>query len=884
MKKILSSIAILATVFGMTSAVMAKTFPDVKNTKYEESVDILSELKIIDGYDDNTYKPNNSVKRSEMAKLLIVALGQDSSAKKLAGSKTFNDVSTSYWASGYIALASNLGLIKGYPDGTFKPEETVSYVEAATMLLRALDYGKELDDLEWPKGYMTKADSAGLLENVSDSSSSTAAIRGNVATMLLNTLKANTRKVVATNDKGPVYGNSTVLIEKTFSNLVFVDEGTVTNINIDDMELTVKDEKNNRTIKIIYDDDTTIKKMFGREVSFIYDKEAEELLTFKFIDDKTVETIDVFEIDEVDDIIIDVDDYEYDLPKSSNILMIGASNYSEVEKAYLTYDSDDEITHVVLEGIEDVHVGIVIDSSVKIDGEDGIEIINVEDKYEELVLASTSTKIYVDDIILYTYNKDDEIVIKSLEDIEDSIAIESVSSTSIKLKNEDKLTFSSSAEYQVYLIDDLSYISTGKLTYIDPDYDKATIVKIGDVYHILVFVEAVDIDDVETTVSVSTAKKELKAALTTAKSKSESRYSIESYENLKYAIEYGQMVYDSYTSYSSARIQLATKDINTALSELKTATTSDKNLRNEYEKLQDEIKVAEALKESDYTSASYKALSTALTAAKKIVIENTTEIKVKEATSAISSAINLLVTNASNQQVVKATNRINIALGEAKNIRSSDYTSETYKELTTMVTLAEKALKTTNISPRELENVADNIETALDNLVPVQLATYQREKTLLDNSINLAESYNESAYTTDSWEKFETLYTNIKSEYDALDSYSKVKAMTNEEVIEETEKVTSLNTRAKNALNLLVLKTDDTSRRNSVNIISKCLAKANSLYPDKVSWEATNPGVTWGALQTKLTEADDMIENTNNYTTSELKAMEVYLTSYIVLD
>ena len=67
MKKFLCSLAILSIVLGIASVAMAKSFSDVKSTEYGGSIDILSELKIVDGYDDGTYKPTKAVKRSEMA-------------------------------------------------------------------------------------------------------------------------------------------------------------------------------------------------------------------------------------------------------------------------------------------------------------------------------------------------------------------------------------------------------------------------------------------------------------------------------------------------------------------------------------------------------------------------------------------------------------------------------------------------------------------------------------------------------------------------------------------------------------------------------------------------------------------------------------------------
>ena len=73
MKKFLCSLAILSIVLGIASVAMAKSFSDVKSTEYGGAIDILSELKIVDGYDDGTYKPTKAVKRSEMAKLIIIA-------------------------------------------------------------------------------------------------------------------------------------------------------------------------------------------------------------------------------------------------------------------------------------------------------------------------------------------------------------------------------------------------------------------------------------------------------------------------------------------------------------------------------------------------------------------------------------------------------------------------------------------------------------------------------------------------------------------------------------------------------------------------------------------------------------------------------------------
>ena len=879
MKKFLCSIAILATVLGITSTAMAATFKDVKNTKYEEAVNILTELKIVNGYEDNTYKPNNSVKRSEMAKLIIVALGKEKTADMVKGNTSFSDVSASHWASGYINLASSLGLIKGYPEGTFKPDATVSYVEAATMLLRALDYGKELEGLSWPTGYMTKANTAGLLNNVTAKDSNDAAIRGNVATMILNTLKAPKRKVVASNSTGNVYGDGEILLEKTFSDMVYVKEGTVVDIVIEDEEITVKDEKNDRKVDLFYSDASEIKKIFGREVSFIYDKEAEIFLSFEVIDDKTVKVVDVDEIDEEEYVIIDEDGKEYDIPKSSNVVFVASQRYEDIEKAYLTFNEKNTLTHAVLEGPEPIYAGIVYDKAIKIGNKPGIEIINTDKEYEELVLSDSSMKIYEDDVILFSFDNSERIIVKAQEDVEDAEKIDEVTSTSIKLKDGSKITLTDTDDYKVFLVKNYT-IKQGTLSQVDATYDLATILKFNEKYYIICYEDSIDPDDIETDVSVSDAKAALKTALTNAKKKSESSYSVVSFEKLKAAIKHGDAIYSAASSYSSAKIQLATRDINEALAGLTTVTTADKELRAAFSSLQTKIKEADALDKNDYTATSYAAVTTAVTAAKKITIASTTLAKVTTAKNDITSAINLLVTNASAEQVVTATNRLKAAITDAKARKSTDYTDASYKELTDMLAIANKVNLTT-AGAREINNVASNLEAAIDALVPVKLAAYQNAKKTLDDNLKTASEKNESAYTAASWTAFKAKYDDVKERYDTLKSDKTVKELSNAELDTEKAKVDAMNKDLTNAINALVLKTDETLRKNSLNTINNCITKVGT-YTEE-TWNETNPAITWQAITAKIETAKKMYNKPDEYTTKQLQEMAIDLIQYVSL-
>ena len=87
----------LVLIFGLIAIIscsicFAADFSDIKSTKFEDSVNVLTRLSIVNGYEDGTYRPNNDVTRAEMAKLIIVMTGKDSVADSLKGKTQFSDV------------------------------------------------------------------------------------------------------------------------------------------------------------------------------------------------------------------------------------------------------------------------------------------------------------------------------------------------------------------------------------------------------------------------------------------------------------------------------------------------------------------------------------------------------------------------------------------------------------------------------------------------------------------------------------------------------------------------------------------------------------------------------------------------------------------------
>lgn len=182
MRKVLSLVLVLALVLGSFAFTFAATASDVVGEDCEDAVNVLTELGVVSGYPDGSYKPAGIVTRGEMAKIIICALGLEDYA---AGKSSFSDMA-GHWADKYVAYAVSLGIINGYPDNTFKADNTVSYDEAAKMLVASLGYTEDSLVGSWPVNWVTKAKVLGILDGIS--AGSAGANRGDIAIMTYQTL------------------------------------------------------------------------------------------------------------------------------------------------------------------------------------------------------------------------------------------------------------------------------------------------------------------------------------------------------------------------------------------------------------------------------------------------------------------------------------------------------------------------------------------------------------------------------------------------------------------------------------------------------------------------------------------------------------------------
>jgi len=214
MKKVLSLVLVIAMILSSFSFAFAAKFEDeAEFGDYEDAIYTLVALGVIDGYDDGTYKPERIVTRAEMAKLIVEILGY---GELVAGAKSNFADTQGHWADPWIALAAGRGLVIGTGDGNFTPDRQVSYDEAITMVVRALGYtddSNELKNMTWPTNFKVKASELDLLDGIKAIAGG--ADRGGVAQLLFNALDA----VLVTVD---VDGNVTAIFDT-----IYVDGETV---------------------------------------------------------------------------------------------------------------------------------------------------------------------------------------------------------------------------------------------------------------------------------------------------------------------------------------------------------------------------------------------------------------------------------------------------------------------------------------------------------------------------------------------------------------------------------------------------------------------------------------------------------------------------------
>jgi hypothetical protein len=132
-----------------------KSFEDVKASYWASAViKVLTAKQIVTGITETKFMPEKSITRAEFAALLVRALGI-----KAEGEAGYSDIGQNAWYAPYVAAASKQGIVKGGQNNTFRPNDTITREEMAVMIIRALEAknGGKAADAAKPSAFSDRA-------------------------------------------------------------------------------------------------------------------------------------------------------------------------------------------------------------------------------------------------------------------------------------------------------------------------------------------------------------------------------------------------------------------------------------------------------------------------------------------------------------------------------------------------------------------------------------------------------------------------------------------------------------------------------------------------------------------------------------------------------
>ena len=413
MKKFLSLVlALVMTMSLVTVSAGAKDFTDNSKINYKEAVDVMSAVKVIDGYAEGDFRPANTLTRGAAAKIICnLILGPTTASALVADAAPYKDVPTNHTFAGYIAYCQKTGIISGYADGTFKPANSLTGYAFMKMLLGALGYKADVEGYtgpNWSINVAKQAINAGLNKGLKGDFNGVKAVNREEACLYaFNTLKATMVEydttitiggVTVAGARKDVTNNASIETIKNddkmqFAERYFTKLTKKSNVT-DDFGRPAVTWINNKTEVGTYVDYTTLvssytAKVKGGEVYNDIGSAAAKFDEVTYYVDGKVQPASV-----VTDLMSDV--------KKSNKDTFGASGKGVLTEVYV--DTDEETIDVVI-------INTYI-ADVTADYNDKKEYLSVEVKQ----YTGAPTKVYLDDVAGIEKYKEDDVILVQIAD------------------------------------------------------------------------------------------------------------------------------------------------------------------------------------------------------------------------------------------------------------------------------------------------------------------------------------------------------------------------------------------------------------------------------------------------------------------------------------
>ena len=414
MKKFLSLVlALVMTMSLVTVSAGAKDFTDSSKIDYDEAVDVMSAVKVIDGYTDGSFNPSATLTRGAAAKIICnLILGPTTASALVADAAPYKDVPTNHTFAGYIAYCQKTGIISGYADGTFKPANTLTGYAFMKMLLGALGYKADVEGYtspNWSINVAKQAINAGLNKGLKGDFNGVKAVNREEACLYaFNTLKATMVEydttitiggVTVAGARKDVTNSASIETIKNddkmqFAERYFTKLTKKSNVT-DDFGRPAVTWINNKTEVGTYVDYTTLvssytAKVKGGEVYNDIGSAAAKFDEVTYYVDGKVQPASV-----VTDLMSDV--------KKSNKDTFGASGKGVLTEVYV--DTDEETIDVVI-------INTYI-ADVSADYNDKKEYLSVGVKNYG---ANAPTKVYLDDVAGIEKYKEDDVILVQIAD------------------------------------------------------------------------------------------------------------------------------------------------------------------------------------------------------------------------------------------------------------------------------------------------------------------------------------------------------------------------------------------------------------------------------------------------------------------------------------
>ena len=263
------------------------------DTKHQDAVDACSTLNIITGFENGKFMPNDNVTREQTAKMICVLLNGGKDPVLGAGSSSFTDVANNRWSCPYIESCVSQDIIVGVGNNKFAPAGKVTGSQLAKMLLVALGFSPDHQKYAgsaWEVNVNTDASAKGFYDKLEDINPSDPLTREHAAQMIWNALNAYEveYKTVLATENGQLTSKTTVqdkvvgstndkitLLEdkyeaKTFTGIFEGNDKTIS--SLDDGQIQVFGDNNDSTPKQVHAKfaSNLDLKYIGEEVSVLY--------------------------------------------------------------------------------------------------------------------------------------------------------------------------------------------------------------------------------------------------------------------------------------------------------------------------------------------------------------------------------------------------------------------------------------------------------------------------------------------------------------------------------------------------------------------------------------------------------------------------------------